>query len=293
MSVLLPEHRERPIGAGDDWLRSGRGLYLPPAVLDPHKPTCLGLFAGAGGFDLGMTSAGFHVIAANENDVDAAATYLCNLGRRDTRIVFCTPEDEQRWRRGRRKLERYHAREDTPPLEPGSGWIANQPDVYGCEVFFFGDCHALTGEWILDELGLEVGDLDLVVGGPPCQGFSRANSSYTGAKRAEQRHDERNQLVFEFARLVCELKPKALIMENVPNIVNMVTPEGVAVVDALCLILEEGGMGEYEALRRSLAANAGAGAIIKGAKRPARERGGESNGGLDADELEQLAMELV
>ena len=70
--------------------------------------------------------------------------------------------------------------------------------------------------------------------------------------------DPRNSLVSEFARLVCEIKPKSLVMENVPGIVNMVTPEGIPVLDALSLILEEGGMGSYEGLKKSLMGKPGA-----------------------------------
>ena len=53
-------------------------------------------------------------------------------------------------------------------------------------------------------------DVDMVVGGPPCQGFSTA-----GKGRPK---DERNQLVFEFLRIVEICAPKVLIMENVPGL---------------------------------------------------------------------------
>jgi DNA (cytosine-5)-methyltransferase 1 len=48
---------------------------------------------------------------------------------------------------------------------------------------------------------------DLVVGGPPCQGFS--------IQRIGKDHDSRNNLVLEFARLVLDLRPKMFLMENV------------------------------------------------------------------------------
>lgn len=53
-----------------------------------------------------------------------------------------------------------------------------------------------------------------VVGGPPCQGFSNANRNRT-------EDDERNQLVFHFARLVQELHPQFFVMENVPGIMTI------------------------------------------------------------------------
>ncbi len=55
-------------------------------------------------------------------------------------------------------------------------------------------------------------DLALVAGGPPCQGFSLA-----GKKNAR---DPLNDLVLEFARVVCDLRPLAFLMENVPGIAH-------------------------------------------------------------------------
>jgi DNA (cytosine-5)-methyltransferase 1 len=71
------------------------------------------------------------------------------------------------------------------------------------------DARALTGARLRELAGLGDEDIDLVVGGPPCQGFS------TMGKRALD--DPRNDLVFHFARLVGELRPRAFVMENVPG----------------------------------------------------------------------------
>ncbi|KTR41659.1 hypothetical protein NS263_04060 [Curtobacterium oceanosedimentum] len=56
------------------------------------------------------------------------------------------------------------------------------------------------------------GVVDVIVGGPSCQGFS------VMGKRDE--NDERNKLVEEFARLVVEVRPRAFVMENVPGILS-------------------------------------------------------------------------
>ena len=64
--------------------------------------------------------------------------------------------------------------------------------------------------------------------------------------------DPRNSLVFEFMRIVCEANPKAFVLENVPGIVKMLTPEGIPVIDAIARIAEDGGFGSYDAIRRSL-----------------------------------------
>ncbi|TFC23381.1 DNA cytosine methyltransferase [Cryobacterium glucosi] len=54
------------------------------------------------------------------------------------------------------------------------------------------------------------GTVDLVAGGPPCQGFS-----WIGKRRVD---DARNDLIFHFFRLVNSLRPKYFLMENVPGI---------------------------------------------------------------------------
>lgn len=55
--------------------------------------------------------------------------------------------------------------------------------------------------------------VDVVIGGPPCQGFS-----YAGWRDP---NDKRNQLFREFVSLVNTLKPKFFVMENVPGILTM------------------------------------------------------------------------
>ncbi len=58
-----------------------------------------------------------------------------------------------------------------------------------------------------------VNKIDVIIGGPPCQGFSIAG------KRIIE--DERNQLYKSFVSFVDFYKPKAFVMENVPNIISM------------------------------------------------------------------------
>ncbi|CAM2010324.1 DNA cytosine methyltransferase [Acanthopleuribacter pedis] len=67
------------------------------------------------------------------------------------------------------------------------------------------DVHLST---ITAETGLAKGDLDLLTGGPPCQGFSKQ-------KRGAHKGDRRNDLVLQFVRLVRALQPKVFLFENV------------------------------------------------------------------------------
>lgn len=67
-----------------------------------------------------------------------------------------------------------------------------------------------TGEEIRKLSAIGDRDIDVVFGGPPCQGFS-----LIGKRSLE---DPRNELVFHFLRLVIELQPKFFVMENVPGL---------------------------------------------------------------------------
>ena len=76
------------------------------------------------------------------------------------------------------------------------------------------DVRQVDGEHMLRVLGLERGQLDLLAGCPPCQGFSTIRTLNGGRAVIEPRND----LVAEYARLVRQLLPRAVLMENVPGL---------------------------------------------------------------------------
>ena len=75
-----------------------------------------------------------------------------------------------------------------------------------------GDIREVSPARLLDAAGH--GSVDLVAGCPPCQGFS-AVRTLNGSRSVE---DERNDLLFDFLRFVRELRPAAVMMENVPGL---------------------------------------------------------------------------
>lgn len=77
---------------------------------------------------------------------------------------------------------------------------------------YHGDIHNLTVDKILTQCNLKPGELDILDGSPPCQGFS------TAGKR--DYCDPRNQLYNEYIRLLRGLKPKVFVMENVSGLVK-------------------------------------------------------------------------
>lgn len=72
------------------------------------------------------------------------------------------------------------------------------------------DLTKVTGRGLLDETNLTASSVDVVFGGPPCQGFSLIGKRHI--------QDERNQLLFHFARLVREIQPRYFVLENVPGL---------------------------------------------------------------------------
>lgn len=79
--------------------------------------------------------------------------------------------------------------------------------------------------------GLERGDVDVIIGGPPCQGFStmgriKIASLVKSGQREGRSHDprfiddERNNLYKAFIKFVAHFKPQAIVMENVPGMMS-------------------------------------------------------------------------
>ena len=77
---------------------------------------------------------------------------------------------------------------------------------------FCGDITQVTYEGTIKEL---IGNktIDVIIGGPPCQGFSLAGP--------RNFNDPRNKLYLSYIRLVKEIKPKAFVIENVPGLVGL------------------------------------------------------------------------
>lgn len=275
-----------PFLSGAGYVGMPSGLILPEhvaraQVTQQAKPKAVDFFAGAGGFSLGFIQAGYEVVAAVEWDVSAVITYMMNLCRYgEVTMHYVEPSDRKRMENELRKSYRRQGitfdssgglsqssklRLDNI-FHAGSGWIAHEPATTpGVKHIFVGDVRKLTSNRILEAIGLGVGELDTICGGPPCQGFSRAGK--------QDVMDPRNSLVFEYARFIVEMRPKTLVMEEVPAILDMVTPEGVPVVEAFCRILEDGGFAGLDALKRSIAHQTGAVGLLRGkAKKAASER---------------------
>jgi DNA (cytosine-5)-methyltransferase 1 len=91
-------------------------------------------------------------------------------------------------------------------------YSANHPEV----TFLENDIRDADPVEIMRRLRLRPGELDLLAGCPPCQGFSRIRRKNKRGARA----DERNMLIDNFALFVEALRPKNLMLENVPGLAD-------------------------------------------------------------------------
>ena len=75
------------------------------------------------------------------------------------------------------------------------------------------DISILSGDDLLKAAGMTASEVDVIIGGPPCQGFS-----VSGKRMLD---DPRNILYKSFVRMVDTIKPKAFVMENVPGLIRL------------------------------------------------------------------------
>lgn len=147
-----------------------------------YRPKVLDLFAGCGGLSLGFQSAGFEIVAAVENDATAAKTHARNF--------FANSSQEER--------NRHAQPRDVTDIEP---------------------------EELLEEFGFDAPDraIDVIIGGPPCQAYSRigrAKLREVADHPEAYRVDPRANLYLRYLHYIDRLKPLAILMENVPDIMN-------------------------------------------------------------------------
>ncbi|MGJ0357338.1 DNA cytosine methyltransferase [Aliarcobacter butzleri] len=152
----------------------------------------ISLFSGAGGMDLGFIEAGFEIVWANDFDIDACNTY-------------------------RKNIKDHIVHGDITKIK--SKKIIH--DIFNGDYTKFLKEKKLKEEsnFELDELkdddiSYEKANIDVIIGGFPCQGFSVANT-----KRSIE--DERNFLYKEMLRVINDFKPKYFVAENVKGILSL------------------------------------------------------------------------
>ena len=137
------------------------------------KDRFVSLFSGAGGLDLGLEMAGWHGLYASDIDPCAVDTLQMNRGR----------------------------------------VIASAKKFMSNSVIERADIRNLSGRVILEKIGLNRGDVPLLVGGPPCQ-------SWSSAGRQQGFDDPRGRLFSDFVRLADELDTRWIMFENVRGLLT-------------------------------------------------------------------------
>lgn len=140
-------------------------------------PYAVDLFCGAGGCSEGLIQAGFHIVFSSDISDMVEETY------RHRHAQLGLIQGENTW-------------------------------------FERADIRDLTGDIIRDRIAhleffrnVGVPDIDLMIGGPSCQGFSRAGR--------RDKSDPRNMLFGEYVRVINEIRPKYIVLENVEGFMDM------------------------------------------------------------------------
>lgn len=140
---------------------------MPSRTAKKRKVIFADAFAGCGGLSLGLMQAGLYGRFAIEQDKFAFETLRANFLSKTSKFTFRWPH-----------------------------WLPKKPISIG----------RLLSDYRKELAALE-GSIDLLVGGPPCQGFSSAG---------RRKHDDpRNQLFASYLQIVEILKPRAVLIENV------------------------------------------------------------------------------
>lgn len=99
-----------------------------------------------------------------------------------------------------------------------STYRANWPDT----IVLPGDIRMITPEQILNEIGKQKGELDLLDGSPPCSAFSTAGAREKGWGKTKKYSDSEQtnveDLFFEYTRILRGIMPKAFVAENVAGL---------------------------------------------------------------------------
>ncbi|MFA5968415.1 MAG: DNA cytosine methyltransferase [Sphingomonas sp.] len=145
-------------------------MRLDPATTSKTSQspnTFIDLFSGCGGLSLGLLMAGWNGLFCIEKSEDAFSTFKTNLCEAGGRYEFSWPK-----------------------------WLP---------------CEAMTTSHLLENYRSQLeslkGGVDLIAGGPPCQGFSMAG--------LRSNDDPRNRLTEEYIEIVRLIEPKYLLLENV------------------------------------------------------------------------------
>lgn len=164
------------------------------------------LFAGCGGLSLGIKNAGGELLFANEYDQHASETYRKNLIKSNADGVFVEGPVEELYEHltGKKLVAEYIGEKVVKNLNVSTHYSRSKKVDQQL-------AQSLTG----------VKDVDLIVGGPPCQGFSNVGKGSKNRYKLSPEDfvdDYRNILYKYFLGIVDLYNPKIILMENVKGL---------------------------------------------------------------------------
>lgn len=189
-----------------------------------NKLTHIELFAGCGGMSLGLETAGFKLLFANELSPMAAETFAYNILGEDleSKSKLAVKADKSLWIKSKFPQDNLKERLRENPFNTSAGKYSdlnNKSDLDG---------KLLVGniDHLLEFLNkntkivkqLKKKNVDLISGGPPCQSFSLAGK--------REKNNEKNQLPLSFSKLAGLIQPKVVLLENVKGITAPFTENG-------------------------------------------------------------------
>lgn len=148
-----------------------------------EPPRVLDLFAGCGGLSLGFHTAGFEIVGAVEIDPCAAKSHSHNFFKTRPHLVN----------------ESIHVERDITQIEPNELLKDFKPSFKPAE------------------------SVDVIIGGPPCQAFARVGRAKLREVMDDPfafKQDPRANLYLRYLHYVQKLQPVAILIENVPDILN-------------------------------------------------------------------------
>ena len=189
------------------------------------------LFAGCGGLSLGLETAGFKLLFANELSPMASETFSYNFFNEnlDDLAKKGSIAEHTLWLNSKYKRNDLSSRlrenpKEAPKASKGNNDLLEDNIQIEQSVIVGGitelNNFLIKNKKILSQIkkGFGKGRVDLISGGPPCQSFSMAG--------LRQHDNARNQLPWEFAKFVDLIQPKIVMLENVSGILRPFTVNG-------------------------------------------------------------------
>jgi DNA (cytosine-5)-methyltransferase 1 len=181
-----------------------------------NKLTHIELFAGCGGMSLGLETAGFDLLFANELSPMAGETFAFNILGEDLehKSGLCEKANNTLWIKSNYPDNSLKERLRENPFETAKGKYSDlneKTDLNG--KLLIGNIDDLLDFFDKNSKivnSLKKKNIDLISGGPPCQSFSLAGK--------REKNNEKNQLPLSFSKLAGLIQPKVVLLENVKGI---------------------------------------------------------------------------